>query len=448
VLNISKTEIPFVSFDGGVHALGSLERPDRYRYWDQKLVTTPRISRGAGLSYAPCSFLDQGTSISHESFDRILGFDPIENIIEVEAGISLHALFCFLLKRGLYLPVQPGHGRITLGGCIAADVHGKNHILDGTFISQVESITLFHPSHGLMELSRTKEPDLFKLTCGGYGLTGNIVQARIRAKTLPSSAINLTPIPFLNSADGLNQLFTEAASSDFSYTWHDFNRRDSRFGEGYLFKANFSEEGQNFTSQVEVLDPPELTSAGRATLPICAMNKYSIGLLNKLFCLQQSYGSESKSLSIQKALFPIHKTQFYFTLFGKKGFYEYQAILPRNKICEYLDDIKLKVKNDAIVVSLASAKAFCGEQELIRFTGDGICFAINFARNEKTYKFMQFLDKRIIDLGGIPNIIKDSRLPRNVFDSCYPQADKFRSLLNTFDSKRLFRSELSMRLGL
>ena len=105
----------FVSFDGGVVAQGLLQRPDRYRFWSSGIVDVPLISRGAGLSYAAASFSEGGLAIEHSAFNRILDFDSEQNIVEVEAGIELSVLYDFLASHGLYLPIQPGHGRITVG---------------------------------------------------------------------------------------------------------------------------------------------------------------------------------------------------------------------------------------------------------------------------------------------------------------------------------------------
>jgi len=217
-INAPQAKCDFISFDGGVRGQGMLQQPDRYRYWNSDSVQIPRISRGAGLSYAAASFLDGGLSVSHASFDRVTGFDAVSYIVEVEAGITVFALHRFLSTHGLYLPVQPGHGRITVGGCIAADVRGKNHVRDGTFMNQVESLTLFHPSHGMLELSREREPELFRLTCGGYGLTGHIVRARLRVASIPSQMIELKASVFAGIMEGVEQLRHAALEADFAYT--------------------------------------------------------------------------------------------------------------------------------------------------------------------------------------------------------------------------------------
>lgn len=446
--NAPQANSTFISFDGGVQGKGMLQQPDRYRYWDRVTTRLPCIPRGAGLSYAAASFLDGGLSISHASFDRVTGFDAASNIVEVEAGITLFALYRFLFTHGLYLSVQPGHGRITVGGCIAADVHGKNHARDGTFMKQVESLTLFHPSYGMLELSRELEPELFRLTCGGYGLTGHIIRARLRAMPIPSPAVELKAAAFSDAVEGLEQLGHAAREADFAYTWHDMAGAGKSFGSGYVFQARFVPDGHEVSSQTSDPEPPRLSADGRAVWPVALLNSLSVRTLNVLYRRQQRPALAGKTLALQDALFPIHKAQLYFKLFGVRGFHEYQAILPPEAMHDYLDAIRSRIGQRRLAITLASAKAFDGARDLLRFTGKGVCLALNFPRGETAQEFMPFLDERVIALGGVPNIIKDSRLPRAVVDACYPEAGEFRAALRAFDPKRMFRSELSDRLGL
>lgn len=438
----------FISFDGGVQGKGMLQQPDRYRYWDRVATQLPCIPRGAGLSYAAASFLDGGLSISHASFDRVTGFDVSSKIVEVETGITLFALYRFLSTHGLYLSVQPGHGRITVGGCIAADVHGKNQARDGTFMNQVESLTLFHPSHGMLELSREREPKLFRLTCGGYGLTGHIIKVRLRAMPIPSPVVELNAVAFSDFMEGLEKLGHAAREADFAYTWHDMAGVGKSFGSGYVFQARFVPGGHESSSKLSDTDQPQLSADGRAAWPVALLNSLSVRTLNVLYRRQQRPALAGKALVLQDALFPIHKTQLYFKLFGSRGFHEYQVILPLEAMRDYLDAIRTRISKRRLTITLASAKAFDGPSELLRFTGKGVCLALNFPRGETAQKFMPILDDLVIALGGVPNIIKDSRLPRAVVDACYPGANEFRAELRSFDPKRMFRSELSERLGL
>ncbi|HEY9216141.1 MAG TPA: FAD-binding oxidoreductase [Ancylobacter sp.] len=440
-----RAERAFVSFDGGVRAHAQLQQPDRYRHWRDDGSETPRISRGAGLSYAAASFLDGGLSVSHRAFDRITDFDSAVGVVEVEVGISLFDLHRFLSARGLYLPIQPGHGCISVGGCIAADVHGKNQARDGTFINQVESLTLFHPSHGLLQLSRQDNPELFRLTCGGYGLTGHIVRARLRASPAPTAWVAVRAAAFADAAQGFTQLRLATGETDFAYTWHDMASPGAGFGSGYLFRARFVEGGAAPSPDDA---PPTLSAESRGRLPVSLLNAMSARGLNMIYRRRQKPLLDGQTVALQDALFPTHKAQLYFLLFGAPGFREYQAIVPEAGIDEYVEAVRGYMRERPLPITLSSAKAFAGSPELLRFTGPGICLALDVPAGPEADRFMTFLDERLMTLGGVPNIIKDSRLPRAAVDACYPEADRFRAALRAFDPKRLFRSELSERLGL
>ena len=438
----------FASFDGGVRAGGSLQRPDRCRYFEPGPFSNISIPRGAGLSYAAASFRNGGLSVEHTAFNRILDFDSRTQTVKVEAGISLFDLHKFLCPRGLFLTTQPGHGRITVGGCVAPDVHGKNHWRDGTFIDQVAALTLFHPSHGLIDLDQEKTPDLFRLTCGGFGLTGHIVTAILRATPIPNDTIEVNLIPIADLPTGAEQLLSIAASSaDFIYSWHDFNAPADAFGRGFIYAARFTKEGGAMKQQA-VRELPTLTARSRESWRLPLFNRWTARVFNLGFYRKELWlGSRSRT-NLHDALFPIHKKQFYFKLFGTPGFHEYQAIIPFGKVAEYSRAIQGYLKRRPMAITLASAKLFRGEPELLRFTGHGLCLALNFPRKGGAEQFLRFLDSLTISVGGIPNIIKDSRLTLPVVEACYPGLRSFRELLGSFDPKRLFRSELSERLSL
>jgi hypothetical protein len=218
------------------------------------------------------------------------------------------------------------------------------------------------------------------------------------------------------------------------------------FGSGYVFQARFVTEGHE--ALLHDAKPPQLSAEGRGAWPVSLLNSLSLRALNVMYRRQQRHALVGKTLALQDALFPIHKAQLYFKLFGARGFHEYQVILPMEAMREYLNSVKTYIHQHGIAITLASAKAFDGLPELLRFTGEGVCLALNFPRGEAAHKFMPFLDERVITLGGVPNIIKDSRLPRAVLDACYPGADEFRASVLAFDPRRMFRSELSERLGL
>lgn len=440
----------FLSFDGGYQSQVEVAKPDRYRYWTSKNFESPAISRGAGLSLAAASFGEGVLSVSHDNFDRVIGFDSTDGVVEVESGIRLLTLFNFLAPKGFFLPIQPGHGQITVGGCVAADVHGKNHRKEGTFINQVVSLKLFHPEHGILELSDESNRMLFRLTCGGFGLTGHILSVKLRVQRLVSFQVVSRAKMFDSLETGLSLLISRANSVDFIHSWHDFSPSGSQFGAGMVFESKFLDvadrkDGNNF----EMAEyPKELTALRRFPGSRFLLNSLSMSALNATYRSIHKYGHSTNQVQIADAIFPIHRLQAYYYFLGNSGFHEYQLILPADGAADFLQQLGAAAKHFGVVITLASAKSFAGEQDLLRFSGTGICFAVNFVRNAHSEKLLDWLDTNVSGYGGRPNIIKDSRLPRHVVESCYPDVEIFRTELRKFDSKRLFKSELSERLGL
>ena len=442
----------FVSFDGGIRASGWLQCPDRYRNLLCESDFAMSIPRGAGLSYAPASFVADGCSVDHRAFNRVLELDSVRRRVRVEAGISLGELHAFLVRHGFFLRTQPGHGRITIGGCVAADVHGKNQQRDGNFSEQVESIQLFHPRHGVLDLSRDRNAEIFHLTCGGFGLTGHIVTVELWLEQLPGSFVNIDVLPVADLAEGLIKLEQTAPRSDFVYTWHDVMARGENFGRGFLFRAMFvadqTEPHREDDLQVTHRTIPELTAADRGRLPISMLNRRTAQWMNFVHRHLTSRRSANQRIALHDALFPVENSQFYFSLFGKRGFHEYQLIIPFPQVHHFIEELRRFLEKRPIVISLASAKMFGGHPKLLRFSGDGICLALDFPRNEAAADMLDFLDGLMLDVRGRPNIIKDSRLPRKVMEAAFAEIGTFREQLHDFDPQRRFRSALSDRLGL
>ncbi len=104
--------------------------------------------------------------------DRVLGFDPATGRLTCEAGCSLAEILRVFVPRGWFPPVTPGTRFVTLGGCVAADVHGKNHHRDGSFGRFVERLTLQVADGSVVACGPDLERELFLATVGGMGLTG------------------------------------------------------------------------------------------------------------------------------------------------------------------------------------------------------------------------------------------------------------------------------------
>ena len=241
----------------------------------------PVIARGGGYSYAAASFGAGSLVLDMTRFDRVLRFQPGERLVEVEAGMRLEQLLALTAPRGLILPVQPGYPAITVGGCIAGNVHGKNPHLEGTFRRSVVDLTLFHPRLGTLRLDRQTEPELFEMTCGGYGLTGIILAATLRLEPLPGWTALVERVPIDSLAEGLVRIREQTPRSAFAYTWHDGTPVDGAFGRGFVYVGQLP-EGPPPTSEV-VPRYRRVTSASRPRLRVPIWGRSTSRLLGAGF---------------------------------------------------------------------------------------------------------------------------------------------------------------------
>jgi decaprenylphospho-beta-D-ribofuranose 2-oxidase len=437
----------FVSFDGGVHLKQLLTRPDRYRNLEAIPPHQPRIVRGGGYSYAAASFGRQAVVVDSRAFNRILEMDADAGILECEAGTPLEKIYLVAVPTGWILPVQPGYPKITIGGCITTDAHGKNQFRDGTFRRHVISIRLFHPSHGILELSHDSNREVFELTCGGLGLTGQILSVRLQLQKLSGIHLQFFSHRIRNLEDTPRMMEKVANENELLYTWHNFSISGKSFGRGFLHGAKFLPrvimKRGNPKFRIRPID-----SQTRSRLRFQFLNRFTTRPFNLMYELLQLLSPKQGILNLFDFLFPVSTKVLFFELFGRKGFHEYQIIIPRDAFSEAVGRIHRYIERNNVAICLASCKLFRGEQKFLRFDGDGICLALDFPRDANSYKFASSLDELVQDLRGLPNIIKDSRLPRTVVQACYRDYDLFRDSLLRFDSKRIYRSEISERLGL
>lgn len=443
--------IAFSSFDGGVKAQAVRERPTHYRDLEApNTSSTPyAIARGGGFSYAAASFRDGSLVQDMGLFNRIVEFDPHNARIRVEAGITFGDLLSFLVPRGWWLPVCPGYPLITIGGAIAANVHGKSPAADGIFEDWVESLLVFHPSHGFQALSRSDGAPAFWLTVGGLGLTGLIVQASLRIERLPRRQVSVSRRT-VQSFEETVELLLGGDGTRFQYSWHDISQKAGS-ERGFLFGGEFADGGDNNHPgqadwQVRACPRSERLLARRP--PVGLMTGTVAAAMNALYRRAVGRKPERHEEDLFSFLFPFSRQHVYFSLFGRKGFCEYQMLVRSEAVHPFLKALRRVLTESGDTIVFASLKRFSGKTRNLTFRGDGIAIAIDFPRNGKSADLLRRLDQVVKETESLPYLIKDSRLPRSVVEATYPEYGKFLSDLMAYDPQRRYRSELSDRLGL
>jgi decaprenylphospho-beta-D-ribofuranose 2-oxidase len=430
------------SFDRQFSADVRVQRPDRYRLLDALPADQSRIARGGGVSYVAASFGNDATTLDMRAFDRLLAFDVRTGLLCVEAGASIGDVQRFLLPRGWYLPVAPGHPRATIGGCIAADVHGKNPARDGTFRALVEELQLHVPGRGLLSLDAQRDAALFEATIGGLGITGTITRATLRLAR-PPRAIALRRMPVDDLAQAARVL-RESANAHVLYGWHD--GRPDRFGRGVIRVGLSDDEA---ASRDVALSKNTDLPATIAPLPVPLWNRNGIAVANS-WLSRRWCKPGFEPIALAQALFPLNDARLYFAGYGKTGLVELQWLVPHPRFEAFAAALGDCVARERPRIALISSKLFDGVARGFALDGKGIALALHLPSPTQSSQraFCERVAELAIEHGGRPNPIKDSTLDETVMRRAFADFGATRDALVSHNRDGRFGSELTRRIGL
>lgn len=435
----------FTSFDGRVTGQAWHQRPDRYSHIELPEAGAHRIARGGGYSYSAASFGDDTLVQDMSCFNRFLAYDEAAGTLCVEPGVTLHTLMAWALPRHLYFPVLPGYPRITVGGCVAVDAHGKNPRKDGTFTDWVAGLTVYHPDKGLQECSRDENPELFALTCGGFGLTGIITRVRLRLQPLRSTHFLMNQRPVGTLVDAVEAL--NAADNDIAYSWHDL-APGPNFGHGIVHLGDWSSVAADLEPRDWVPPYFAMTARSRRALPFSLWNRYSARAANQALLYLGKRQKPSTPTDIFAASFPFARNPFFHLFFGRPGLHECQILVGDTHAQGFLRALEALVQTTRAPTMMASIKAFCGTGRALSMAGDGYLVTLVCYHSNSIDAFLQAVDQLTLEFQGQPNLTKDSRVPGAVVEASLPHFGAFKDRLFAYDPARLMRSALSARLGL
>lgn len=429
------------SFDATFSVNGEISTTEKYRDLYASMAKGHFISRGAGVSYPLASAGEGVRSIVSLQFNRILEFDRHTGIVKVESGISLGKLLKFLSSQGWWLPTIPGHPSITIGGCLAANVHGKSQYHSGLFSEAVREMELYHPKYGKIQC-RPQEA-LFNLTLGGFGLTGHIISASIQCKKLLGKSLIKTSVPCGNIFESIEMMLATKDRYDHVYSWNDLNLTGKAFGAGYVYCEKFDDKEVSDIKDFGCLVTPPRTGVLDSVLSLVLKNQIS-----RIYSLKEKLGPKSQHLGVLSGAFPINGKEVYHRIFGSRGLLESQIIIPHSELTAVLEKLSRAIENFGDPVSLGSLKIFRGPSTYLNYTNDGICLALNVANTTKALWLFKEIDQICIEHGCLPNIAKDSRVSQEVVAKTYAGYDQFKTEILKFDPEKTVQSALRARLGL
>lgn len=396
------------------------------------------IAYGMGRSYGD-SALNERVVFSRP-FDKILDFNPQDGIVTCESGVTLSELIEVFLPRGWFLSVTPGTKFITVGGAIASDVHGKNHHKAGCFSECVHFFDLMLPNGEVVHCSRENNRELFLATCGGMGLTGIILTAKLNLQPIQSSYIRETIVRCQNIEE-IFCLFEEHRSVTYSVAWIDCLAKGKNIGRSILMLGEHANSGRLYLPTVKQRSIP-------FNLPSICMNKYSVSLFNHLYYRMNPWFVEGRLVPLETFFYPLDKIGHWNRMYGHRGFTQYQFVLPKEASFEGLKDILKRIASTGLGSFLGVLKLLGPQNEnYLSFPMEGYTMALDFKIQTNLFPLLDELDRIVLDHGGRLYLTKDVRMKREVFIKGYSKWELFVELREKQRMKDKFNSLQSKRLG-
>jgi len=404
----------------------------------QSIVNEPElIAQGNHRSYGDSAFAS--TVIDMKDRDYFLDFDQEKGILHCQSGLLFADILKIIIPKGWILPVLPGTQFVTVGGAIASDIHGKNHHKQGTFGQHVLSIRLMLADGSIKTCGKDNNPQLFRASCGGMGLTGIILDAKIQLMAIKSDSIKQKVIK-TNDLKQTFKVFEDNQHSSYSVAWIDCMASDNERGKGLVMLGEFQPQGGLKHEVKSKLKLPVF-------FPAFILNSWSMKIFNYLYYRFAKEGSNV--LSINQFFFPLDSISGWNRMYGKKGFLQYQLVLPLENsyegMLEILNKIAKSKQGSFLVVLKRMGPA---NDNLISFPIEGYSLALDFKYSKKLLVLLEQLDKIVIKHKGRLYLCKDARMSQNTFNQGYARADEFRQYRNQLKLNQHFNTQQSQRLSL
>jgi decaprenylphospho-beta-D-ribofuranose 2-oxidase len=406
----------------------------------QSFVADAKSERGllaAGLfrSYGDSALNSGGTLLDLSSLNSIL-IEESSGVAVLGAGVTITQLEQAALKHSLFPPVVPGTGFVTMGGAIAADIHGKSHHQTGTFSACLRRIKLLLSSGAIVDY--TPSDAEFWATVGGLGLTGVVLEVELQLRKVAGNTADVTERRVKNLGEMIDLL--GGADTDFEHTvaWIDLS--GDYKGRGVVSLGNYG------TTSVKT---KESKSSGPKLPSIAGKNfitPLSVRAFNEMW-----YRKPLKNgpIALGKYMHPLDGVNEWNNIYGSAGFLQYQFVIDIGKE-EIFEKLFAGLRTLKAASFLGVLKKF-GERSPspLSFPRAGWTLTLDYSTDVPGLeKFLSEFDEELVAAGGRIYLIKDSRVSPTLIPLMYPELNEWREIRRTMDPKGLWQSDQARRLHL
>lgn len=409
------------------------------------------IARGLGRGYNNAAQNDGGLVIVTTRMNRIIALDRAAGEVVCEAGASLEQLMTAGLPYGWFVPVSPGTRQVTVGGAIAADVHGKNHHRAGSFARHVRWFDLLLPDGRLARVSPADEPKLFWSTAGGMGLTGIILRAAIRLTRVETARVAVDTVRTADLDEAMSCLAEADSRYGYTVAWLDCLATGRHLGRSVVTSGDFASL-TDLPAKVRrdplAFRPGSLLRAPRACPP-GLINRYTVALANEAWYRKAPRRRIGEIQTIGTFFHPLDGIRDWNRVYGPGGFRQYQFVVPfgeEQALRRALERISRAGAPSFVTVLKRFGPADGG---YLSFPMSGWTLALDFpARTPGLGGLLDRLDEDVIAAGGRVYLAKDSRVSPEALAAMYPRLADFRAARAEIDPGGVLASDMSRRLGL
>jgi decaprenylphospho-beta-D-ribofuranose 2-oxidase len=410
------------------------------------LAEGPAIARGNGRAYGD-SALQPRCTLDMRGFDRMLDFDPASGRLTAEAGVILGDVIAAFLPRGWFPAITPGTKFVSLGGMLAADVHGKNHHRDGSMRACVDWVEVMGPDGRVTRLTPGSEG--FDWTLGGMGLTGVILRSAIRLARVETGWIRQTTIPAAD-LDAVMEGFEASAGAHYSVAWIDCLSPAPALGRSLLMLGEHAMRDELAPAQraAPFAVPRRRALRVPADAPAFLLSGPLIRAFNALYHARGSRASGTRLVDWDGYFYPLDALLGWNRIYGRRGFVQFQCALPLAASRAGLAAMLARIAATGQGAFLAVLKRFGPGAGRFSFPMEGYTLALDFPVNPHSLALMAELDRIAIDHGGRFYLAKDARLTAESLRAADDRAEVFAAMRRAAGLDRSFASVQSERLAL
>jgi FAD/FMN-containing dehydrogenase len=417
-------------------------------------------ARGAGRSYNDAALIGGGIVLDMRGMNAITAWDAKSGLITAQPGVTLEQIWHKVEPDGWWPPVVSGTMTTTLGGCLAANIHGKNNFRMGTIGEHVVEFTAVLPTGAEVTCSPKKNGDLFYSMISGLGMLGIFTSVTMQMKRIYSGLLSVDAFPVRNLHEHLNSLLEGAPNHNYIVGWLDGTASGKSLGRGQIHATRYLKEGED-------PNPQETMKVANQILPPLIFGVFPKSLLHYFMSpFMNNLGAwginTAKYIaSLRKHTFRQSHAAFHFLLdyvpnwelsYGRSGLIQYQSFVPKETAEDaWKEVLNLSLKN-GLPSYLGVTKRHRPDQFLLTHAVDGFSLAMDFkvtkGNRAKLGAMLQEFDKIILQAGGRFYFAKNSETTAKTAQAFYGQEtlEKFKKLKKRCDPHGLLESNLYRRI--